>query len=647
MSAKQKKSIATTPIKLKPQKTAVKGNTGTDISRWAIIAVIVFTAFIYSRAMDNGFTYMDDDYYILRNRYLRDFSFHGLWAIFTHFYSFNYHPLTTVSNLTEYTIFGLNPLPYHLFNVLLHLLNVWLVYRLTEQLSGKRFTALVVAILFAVHPMHVESVAWIAERKDVLYSAFYLSALLVYLRYIESGFRAKHYWAALALFLASLLSKSAAVTLPVLMIAVDIYKGRKIDAKSLLEKVPFLLLSVLFGALAILSQHMGGAINDLSRSYNFITRVFLFTAGLASYFIRLAAPVNLSGIHYFPDLRNAPLPWYYYLSLPFIVLVGWLAARRSLYRKEILFGLSFFLITISVMLQIVAVGSAVTTERYTYISYIGLFYIAGQWISGMWETKYGSTIISVFALFVIIISVQSWNRIGVWKNSDVLFTDIIEKDPDNWRNCYVYYYWGLSKSSDGNQQEAADYYTKALKLKPDFERAYFNRALANDALHNTKAAIADYDQAISLNPKSEEVYNARGWAYYETGDTKSAINDFNKALSLDPKYPEAYNNRGWVYFETGDTKSALRDFDTAILMNPDFTKPYYNRAAIKVNSKDFRGAIEDYNRLIKLNPKDNAAWYSRGIARFGIGNPQACDDWRKAEELGSEDASKLLRQNCK
>jgi len=647
MSAKTKKAIPTIPQKPQQAKVAVKSDAANNVSKWTIIAVIIFTSILYSKALDNGFTFMDDDYYVLKNYYLRDFSLHGIWAIFTHFYSFNYHPLTTITNLIEYNIFELNPLPYHLFNILLHLLNVWLVYRFAEQLSGKRFTAIIVASLFAVHPMHVESVAWIAERKDVLYSAFYLLSLLAYLRYMETGFKTKDYFIALALFLASLLSKSAAVTLPVLLIAIDVYKGRKINIKSLLEKVPFLLLSVLFGIIAILSQRSGGAINDLSQSYNFITRIFMFAAGISSYVLHLIAPVNLSGIHYFPDLHHHPLPWYYYLSLPFLLILGWLVFRRNTYRREIIFGTSFFLITISVMLQIVTVGSALIAERYTYISYIGLFYIIGQWMANMWETKYGNAIAWTFFSFILIYSIASWNRICVWKNSDTLFTDIVEKDPDNWRNCYVYYYWGLSKSNDGDPRGAADKYTAAIKLNPTYDRAYYSRGLVYDALHDTKDAIADYNKTLFLKPKKADVYSSRGWAYFEAGDTKSALNNYDTAISLDPKYSEAYNNRGWAYYVTGDKKAAMPDFDKAIALNPSFTKPYYNRAAIKVSSNDFNGAIKDYDLLIKMNPKDDIAYYSRGIARMNMNDPKACEDWKKAEDLGNKDATQLLLQHCK
>jgi len=648
MAARPKQPHSAIETRLQqPVKASVKADVDRDISPNAIYFVLVLTAIIYSRALTNGFTYMDDDYYILKNYYLRDLSLHGVWAIFTHFYSFNYHPLTTLSNLAEYTLFKLNPLPYHFFNVLLHLLNTWLVYMLAESLSRKRLTAVVVSALFAIHPMHVESVAWVAERKDVLYSAFYLSSALFYLRYIDNGYKKNYYVISLLLFVGSLLSKSAAVTLPVLFVAIDLYRGRKISTAAIMEKVPFLLLSILFGILAIMSQNSGGAINDLSTSYSALTRLFLFTGGLASYVTRAVAPIGLSAIHYFPDTNVTSLPWYYYLSLPFTLLLGWLVTRRSAYRKDVLFGSAFFLITISVMLQVITVGSAIIAERYTYLSYIGLFYIVGQYISALWLTKHRSIVVAAGAFVLVTFSIQSWARIGIWKDSNVLFTDIVEKDPNNWRNCFVYYYWGISHSSENNFTAALEDYSMAIKLKPDYEHAYRGRGLVHDALHDPKAAVADYNAAIAIDPNIAETYSSRGWAYYELGDKRSALNDLNHAIAIDPKCSEAYNSRGWAYYEAGDIKAAMADFDKAILLSPSFAKPYFNRAAIKVNSNDLKGGIDDYTYLISIYPTDSVAYYDRGIALLNMNDPKACDDLKRALELGNRDALKMVQQHCR
>ena len=616
--------------------------------RWAPAAILVFTALLYSRAIQNGITYFDDDYYILQNPYIRDLGLHGLRDIFSTFYSSNYHPFTTLGWALIFKFFGTGPLPYHLLNVLLHLLNTWLVFKVAERMNGQRITAIVVSLLFAVHPMHVESVAWISELKDVLYAAFYLSALLAYLHYIDGGFRNKYYISALLLFLASLFSKSAAVTLPVLMILIDLYKGRKINAGALLEKAPFFLLALIFGIVNLRSQGLA----NLS-VFGPVSRIFLFSSGLSFYIIKLVAPFGLCITHYFPILHSNRLPWMYYASLPFLLLLAWLVVRRSAFKKEVGFGVLFFLVTISVMLQIIPVGAALTAERYSYIPYIGLFYIAGQLMSTAIEKdKWRRIAVGAFSLIVILFSVLTWQRIGIWKNSDTLFSDVIEKNPDNGNVCFVLWSWGNAKVHEGDFREAIQYYSQAILINPEFDRAYCNRGEAYDATGDVKSAIQDYNTAIRINPAISDEYTNRGWTYFESGDTQSAMRDYNKAITLNAfaykdKYAETYNDRGWAWYHIGDTQSALNDFNKALSLNPYFGRPYFNIATIKANRGDLEGAIGEYDHLLKLQPDYNMAWYMRGMVRYNMKDSKgACEDWNKAASLGNESATQMLRQYC-
>jgi len=651
MGAKKNKAIPAEHAIAASAKTVADGKTIAGKSKWAPIAagaaILAFTALLYVKAIGNGFTFMDDDFYILNNPFIRNFSWKGVVAIFTSFNNYNYHPITTLTDMFIYRWFGLDPLPYHLLNVLLHLLNVWLVYVFTEKISGRKMTGLVVALLFAVHPLHVESVAWVSERKDVSYTAFYLAALIIYLRYLYSGQQAKYYALALLLFLASLFSKSAAVTLPVLLVAIDAYKGRKRDARALLEKIPFLLLSIVFGILAIKSQGSGGAINDISLYFNFVNRFFLFTSGIAFYVIKLVFPFDLNALHFFPYLAGNILPWYYYLSLPFLVMLAWLIARKNTYRMDIVFGSSFFLITISVMLQIVPVGASLVAERYTYVPYIGLFYIAGQWIADNYLQR-KKIIVPVFSAVIVVFTIQSWLRIDVWKDTNTLFTDIVEKNPGNWRDGMVYNSWGDFEKYYGDNKAALQKYSEAVRLFPRYPLAYYNRGNIYEETGDIRSALSDFDNAVKLNPGHANYYNSRGWAYYQLGNKQAAVVDYNEALSIDPNFPEAYNNRGWAYYESGDLKSSANDFSKAIMVAPGYAKPYYNRAMIRVKSGDMAGAVEDYNSLIMLNGDDALAYYNRGIIRMNQKNMQgACADWKKSVELGNKEAEDMLRGYCR
>jgi protein O-mannosyl-transferase len=605
--------------------------------KWAPLLILLYTGLIYSRAMFNGFTSFDDNAYILENPLIKDLSLHGIKDIFSSFSVGNYHPFTSLSNSIEYLLFALDPLPYHLTNVLLHLANTWLVFRLAERLSGNRITATVVSLLFAIHPMHVESVAWVSERKDVLFTLFYLLSLLYYLRYVDNGLRAKFYVGALLLFLCSLLSKSAAVTLPVLLISIDLYKGRKINAKSLIEKVPFLLFSVLFGILNILSQRADNAFTDLSQTYNIFNRVVLVASSLGFYIFKAVAPFGLSAMHFFPRLHNHLLPGSYYTSLPLLIFIGILLALayRTAFRKEIFFGFAFFLITISVMLQIVAVGSMLTAERYTYLPYIGLFYIVGQWLSKLDLQKSGRMIMAVGSLVLIIFSLQTWARIGVWKSDTTLYTDIREKDPKVSKDmAYGFSLRADSEKTKGDFSAAIGDYNQAVLLNPEFYEALCNRGYVYKALGDLPAALTDFNVAISMHPEFADAYNNRGGILYAQQDFQSAILDFTKALEIKPAYLEAYTNRGWTYFGLNNTKAALEDYNKAIAINPGNAAAYISRGWIYFSIHDTRSAMADYDKAIQLNPRSAEAYFNMGMAYFGQGDVQsAIENFSKAIDI--------------
>lgn len=613
-------------------------------NKW-IIAVMAFTALLYANALTNGFTNYDDDFYILKNPFLADHSFNGIKAVFSSFYVGNYHPLTTLTFLFEYTFFGLNPLPYHFTNVLLHVLNTWLVFRVVLQLSGKQVTALVAAVLFAAHPLHVESVAWVSERKDVLYTFFYLLSIHWYLLYTQADYKPRRYIIALLLFLASLLSKSAAVTLPVLLLAIDIYKGRKIAGKAIIDKIPFFILSLTFGIIAIMSQKAGGAIRDLSAIHSFTERIFIFTYGLSSYLVWLVLPVRLSAMHFLHNMHGGALPWEYYASLPFLLLVGWCILRPSRYRKELVFGAAFFIITISVMLQIIAVGGAVTAERYTYVPYIGFFYVAGQWIAEHINTNRRSLLLIAGSTLLLIFSAITWNRIGVWKSGDTLFTDAIQKDPEAY---FGYWMRGNLESGEARYEEALADYNNAIKFNPDFEDLYYDRGHAYFETGQPAQAIKDYTMAITLKPDMAQAYNDRGWAGFKTGDTSNAITDIDRAISLDPALADAYNNRGAIHYSSGNFDKALPDFDKAIELRPAFNLAYFNRAVLRANKRDFQGALADFDALLAIKPDDYNALYSRGLVKYNLkDNTGACADWNAAAAGGNQQAGQLLQQYCR
>ncbi len=629
----------------------------TNVPGWVILLLLLFTALLYTQAIFNGFTAFDDEGYIVNNPYIRDFSWNGIKAIFTSFYS---------SNLLLYRFWGLSPMPYHILNVLLHIVNTWLVFKVVEKFSGQRITTVIVALFFAIHPLHVESVAWLSELKDVLYSAFYLAALYTYVMYMDTHIRS-YYFATLLLFVCSLLSKSAAVTFPVLMIVIDLYRSRKLNLQSYIEKIPFFLLAILFGVLAIFSQKAGEAITNLASDYGYFNRIFLFTSTLGFYFIKLVAPFHLSAMHYYPILIGDRLPWLNYLSLPFIVLVvyaGWRLVRKNpAARREVLFGFGFFLVTISVMLQIISVGGTFASERYAYIPYTGLFYIVGQWIADNVEnSQFRQRAMVAMSIYVVVFSVQVWARIRIWKNTEVLFSDIIEKNERsaNPGIFVMHNIRGIHRKNAGDPDGAVADFNEALgllntvlgtstgKIDKSEARDYIIRAHIYDELGRYKDAIPDYDKYLSLVPPTATIYNDRGRAYFQLGDKQAALQDFTQAITLDPKYGEAYNNRGWLYAGLGDTKAAMIEYDKAIKYIPTFDKPYFNRGMLKAYIGDFGGSVSDFIIFRRMHPHDNSVYYYLGLAYFNLKDTTtACANWHKAIELGNIQAKEEVRQFCR
>jgi len=634
--AKQK-----TPIRGKP---LVKKEKSTGFYKWAPIAILIFTALVYSKAINNGFVGWDDNDYIIRNTFIRDFSLHGVQTIFSSFYMSNYHPFTTLVFMLEFKFFGLNPMPYHALNVLLHILNTWLVFKFIEQLSRKKITAIIVALLFAIHPMHVESVVWVSELKDMLYTSFYLLALLAYLKYLRYNNSKKYYMGSLLLFVCSLFSKSAAVTLPVLLIVIDVYKGRKINFKLLLEKVPFLLLSIVFGILAILSQKVIGIDNDINLSHRFIDRIFIFTYTVSFYIVKGVFPFGLSAMHY-PEMSINGLPWIYYASLLFLLIIAWIVIRRSSLRKELLFGVFFFLVAISVMLQIVQVGNAIASERYTYVSYIGLFFIVGQWFSSIEKKKLRNMVVAVFSFYLILFTVQTSSRISVWKDGDVLFTDVINKYPNVF---LAHFLRGKIRKENGDLQGALQDYNKSLELKPNYVVGLTERADLLAKLGDNDGAMKDINYAIKLDPTIAVAYSNRGSIYQGMGNTKLALNDYNKAIILNPLLAEAYNNRAILKLNTNDRIGSLKDIRSAIALNPNEASLYSSSGYIKFVLKDYKGAVDDITYSLKLKPNDITNFYLRGNVKLNMKDTSgACEDWNQSMALGSsKEALEAISKYC-
>jgi protein O-mannosyl-transferase len=553
-------------------------------------AILLFTLLLYIHSLQNGFVDWDDPDYLRDNMAVHQLGWEQLKTIFSSFYSGNYHPLTTLSYALEYSVSGYHSATlYHFNNLLLHLVNVALVFWLIRLISQNGLIAGVVAFLFGIHPMHVESVAWISERKDVLYGAFFLAGLISWCYHIrEQGGRQdqksgialrkrKFYLLSLLFFFLSLLSKSAAVVFPVVLMLLDFIFKRTFTSKRLAEKAPFIALALLFGALAILSQ--GSAINrgmDLDLSP--LNRFFIVNWAILRYVVMLFFPAGLSAYHPYPVLTPASQAMIIYFSVLFNLIIAGIAVYSLKYARKWIFGLLFFLVNIFLVLQILPVGGAFIAERYTYISYIGLFYMIGCQISVLVEKSKPSgpvriALIVIFLIYLTFLSTTTHRRIKVWKESLTLFDDVVTKYPGN----YLAYYLRASARQDKDVDGAISDYTQSIAMKPDNPKAYNNRGNIYSAGRRYQEALRDYNAALKYDSTLTEAFNNRGAIKAIFGDLKGALADIDQALLMRPEYRDAYRNRGLVRLQMNDRRLAREDWKRAAGMGDELSVKLLNK----------------------------------------------------------------------
>jgi lipoprotein NlpI len=434
-------------------------------------------------------------------------------------------------------------------------------------------------LLFGIHPLHVESVAWVAERKDLLCGLFYLLSLLFYLNYRddvdrkqagEVQFLNRHYLAALGFFALALLSKPMAVTLPAALLIVDWYplqrtRARKVVGSLLIEKLPFFALSLASTGMTILAQSSKKAIFSMEIIPG-STRVIVGAKALFLYLGKMIVPVHL--VPFYPYPRDVSFS--FQDLFPVLLVIGITIACVGVMKKQKLW-LSiwcYYVITLSPVLGIVLVGNQSMADRYTYLPSLGPFLVMGLTLSLMYEKGTASKwnpiikpVIAVAAVGVLtVLSSMTIQQIGVWKNSFTFWSYTIEKEP---RNTFI---------------------------------AYINRGYAYNTAGLYDNAIADFNEALAINPKSFEAYTDRGLAYNMKGSFDNAIEDFNRALAIDPNDDKAYNNRGISYNQKGLFANAIEDFNKALAINPYYDKAYYNRAIAYFNSGNTTLALSDLRK---------------------------------------------------
>src|SRR5215203_105498 len=500
--------------------------TSSRAPQWHLPFILFLTTIVYLPTLNAGFVNWDDPDYIYNNYVIKDLS--QVTDFFTIPIQGNYHPLTMISLALNYAISGFDAWSYHLLNMILHVFNCFLVYRFSLLLSrNSSLIAFVTSLLFAVHPMHVESVAWVSERKDVLYTLFFLAGHITYTKYVDTGVK-KEYWMTLLFLVLSLLSKPAAVIFPVSLFCIDILRNRTLSFKLITEKIPFFIPALLMGLLTINAQKEIGATGEVY--FGLASNILFGFYGIMVYFLKLILPISQSAFYPFPPL-NEKLSVVYYVAPLFTLLLGLITYFAWKKHKAIVFGISFYIINLLLVLQVFSVGSAVIAERYTYVPYIGIFYIAGYLLNILVKEniKNGYQVAIPVGL---IFSVLSYLQVLKWKDGVALWENVIHQQPSS--------------------------------------RAYNKRAdLFRDEKQYAKA-IEYYTKATQLNKADYESFNNRANIYMELGKLDSAYIDYKNVLAVKPGYIVTYDNLGAMFARKNMFDSALYYLGKAIQLDPDY-----------------------------------------------------------------------------
>jgi lipoprotein NlpI len=623
----------------------------------AVLAVLIalVTLAAYIPALLNEFVLWDDPVYVYKNLRIRSLDPGFFSWVLTAVVSSNWHPLTMVSHAVDYALWGLNPMGHHLTSIILHALNTGLVFMLGIRLAGSAgrgpgrvctggkaiVTGLAAALLFGLHPLHVESVAWVSERKDVLSALFFLLSLLAYLRYatgVRGGSSGRlNYAASLVLFGLALMSKPMAVTLPVVLLILDYYPLKRTAAlkSALTEKLPFFALSAASAAITLWAQHKGEAMVSIG-ALVFPERVAMAIRGYAFYLYKMLLPVKLVPVYPMPFEGELFNSWFF-VSLSLLVAITAFCIYTAVYpakrRRAFLAVWLYFALTLLPVIGLVQVGMQAAADRYMYLPSIGPFMLAGLGAGLLFEkwTRARTVVIAVMVIVSALMAYMTVRQTGVWKDSLTLWSHEIRLYPD--RVPSAHFNRGLAYAEKGDLARSIDDYNTAIALRTGMATVYAARGAALEKLGDFKRAIEDYDTAIAMRPEAV-FYNNRGLAYARTRRIPDAIEDFVRAIELDPDYKDAHYNRALAYSFLGRHAEAIKGLTVTIGIDPGYADAYHNRGVAYANIGEYRLAIEDFSMAISIDPGDADSWRNRGLAYMRLGyTDEAASDYRAAERL--------------
>ena len=565
----------------------------------ACIWLILITAvlLVYWQVGDHEFINYDDNVYITDNAQVqKGLTSNGIIWAFTTSHTGNWHPLTWISHMLDCELYGLNPGGHHLTNVLLHMANAILLFVVLRWMTGAIWRSGLVAALFALHPLHVESVAWAAERKDVLSTFFWMLTMVAYVHYVNRP-GGKRYFLVLVTFFLGLMAKPMLVTLPFVLLLLDYwplnrFKPRAVTGsvedqplgfrssgddkspilKAVMEKTPLFVMSLFSCVFTVMAQQEAGAISTLE-IVPFKLRIANGLVSFVAYMGKMVWPLDLAVFYPHPvsDLQIWK-PVAAGLFLLIVSTVVLLVAQRCRY---VLVGWLWYLGTLVPVIGLVQVGEQAMADRYTYVPLIGLFIVvvwgfadlAKGWRSRRWVVSVSA------AVMVLALMAGSWLQVAHWKNSVKLFKHALDATSNNY---VAHYNLGNALALQGKLTGAVSHYNKALQINPNFAEAHNNLGNALALQGNLTGAISHYNKALQINPDHAEAHLNLAVGLDRQGKHQEAIQHYAEVLRISPHDAQSHNNLGVALAEQGRLKEAVAHFTEALRIDPNFKEAQRN-----------------------------------------------------------------------
>ncbi len=560
-----------------------------------VLAAITFA--VFGQTLHHEFIDYDDKTYVYDNPMVaRGLTLKGLVWAFTHVHSFNWHPLTWLSHMLDCQLYGLHPGGHHLTNVVLHTATVIALFLVLRQMTGALWRSAFVAALFAIHPLRVESVAWVAERKDVLSGLFFMLTIGAYIRYARRPWSWGRYGLVVLLFAMGLMCKPMLVTLPVVLLLLDYWPLQRVEPRKLsglvLEKLPLLALSAASCVVTLFAQT--GAIQSTA-SFSVPLRLGNALAACMVYLGRMVWPAGLAVFYPFPHIG---LPAWE-LALAGMLLAGLSAVAVWQRRKQpwILMGWLWYLVMLLPVAGVIQVGDQAHADRYTYLPQIGI-YVAVTWLVAEWRMS-RAALGGLMAGVVGVLTVCAWKQTAYWQNSETLWTHTTTCTRGNYA---AHVSLGNVLLQKGRVDEAINQYQKALQIRSNYADARLNLGNALHQEGRVDEAINQYQQALQLKPDDAGAHNNLGNVLLEQGRADEAINQYQQALQIDPAIAEAHNNLGTALYGKGRVDEAIVHYQEALQINLRYAEAHYNLG----NALDRKGttdeAITHYRGALEIQP---------------------------------------------